>query len=113
MTTTHYRHFDKFNFVESLIASINDPIEKEKKKKEAVIIAQAITDSHHDFFDNLATKRDVSLVKQDVLSLRQDIALVRKDMELLGYHLVIKLTVIMTTLLTLLPLVTDFLKNIF
>jgi hypothetical protein len=52
-----FKHFDKFNFVESFIATVSDPKVKEEKKKRAIIIAEAIEESQGILLENLATKR--------------------------------------------------------
>jgi hypothetical protein len=58
-----FKHFDKFNFVESFIATVSDPKVKEEEKKRAVIIAEAIEESQGLLLENLATKQDLQLMK--------------------------------------------------
>jgi len=97
-----FHRFDKFNFVESFIATVSDPKVKEEEKKRAVIIADAIEETQTALLEDLATKKDLELVKQDF----------RHELALLEQKLIIKLTAIMAALLTFLPLVTEFFKKL-
>ena len=93
-TQPHLKHFSKYDFVEKYIAtsSVSDQKLKEEKKKEAAIIADAIEETQAVLLENLATKEDLAILKKD---------------------LIITLTAIMASLLTFLPLVTEFLKKLF
>jgi len=102
-----FKHFDKFNFVESFIATVSDPKVKEEEKKRAVIIAEAIEESQGLLLENLATKQDLKILEKE---LKQDL---QYGLVALEQKLTIKLTAIMAALLTFLPLVTEFLKKLF
>lgn len=94
-----FKHFDKFEFVESIIAAVSDPKVKEEEKKKAVIIAEAIEETRESLFNSLATKADLISLEQKLVIIEQ--------------RLTIKLTLIMASLLTFLPLATEFLKRLF
>ena len=89
-----FQLFDKYDFVKSYVAishSKNDEARIEREQ-EAALIANAIKDNQNILLENLATK---------------------DDLRVLEYRMTIKLTVIMTGLFTLLPLVTDFIRHLF
>ena len=104
-THSHFRYFDKYEFIKSFVATVPsaDHNAREQKEKEAVVIAEAIKEREEILVDNLATKRDL-----------EELRLATKvDMTSLEHKLIIKLTIIMATLLTFLPLATEFLKKLF
>jgi hypothetical protein len=138
MKAHQLRHFDKYDFIKSFVAtaSILDSKHKEEKEREAELIANAIEETQIVLFDNLATKKDLEelrlatkkdlqefslITKQDLAIMRQDLKLLenefKKDLQYglvaLEQKLTIKLAAIMAALLTFLPLVTEFLKKLF
>jgi hypothetical protein len=90
-----FKHFDKFEFVEAFIAPISDLKIKEEKKREAVIIAEAIEETQTALLENLATKQDISLLK--------------KDLEITKYQLIGA----MATLIVFLPPFVEVIKKMF
>jgi len=94
-----FKHFDKFNFVESFIATVSDPKVKEEEKKRAVIIAEAIEESQGLLLENLATKKDL-----------EELRLATKhDLQLMKYQL----TGVMATLIVFLPPFVEVIKKMF
>jgi hypothetical protein len=66
-TQPGFKHFDKFNFVESFIATVSDPKVKEEEKKRAIIIAEAIEEAQTTMLENVATKQDLQLMKYQLI----------------------------------------------
>ncbi len=91
-----FKHFNKYDFVKSFIATVSDPKVKEEEEKRAVIIADAIEETQVVLFEHLVTKQDLE-----------------HGLKALELKLTIRLTVIMATLLTLMPLTTEFLRRLF
>jgi hypothetical protein len=91
-----FKTFSKYDFVESFVAATKDEKIKAEEKIKAAIIADAIEETQAVLLENLVTKDDL-----------------KKDIEQLKSDLTIRLTVIMTGLFTLLPLVTDFIRHLF
>ena len=104
MKAHQLRHFDKYDFIKSFVAtaSILDSKHKEEKEREAELIANAIEETQIVLFDNLATKKDLEelrlATKKDLEELRlatkkdlqefslitkQDLAIMRQDLKLL------------------------------
>ena len=102
-----FKTFSKYDFVESIVAATKDENVKAEEKIKAVIIADAIEETQAVLLENLATKDDLKALeiatKADLKALEQR----------LKSDLTIRLTVIMTGLFTLLPLVTDFIRHLF
>ena len=92
----NFRHFSKYDFVKSFMATASDPKTREEKEKEAVLIADAIEETQKVLFEHLVTKEDL-----------------KKDLKNLEYQLTIKLTAIIVAAMTFLPLITEFLKKLF
>ncbi len=120
-TDISFRHFNKYDFVKAFLAASSDSDQKSKveKEREAVVIADAIEETQEIVVQNLATKSDLLItkqeLKQEIVEVKKEIVTVRaefkKDLILLEHKLTIKLAIIMASLLTLLPLVTEFLKS--
>ena len=110
----NFKHFNKYDFVKSFMATASDPKIKEEKEKEAVLIADAFEETQKVLFEHLATKQDLVLLKSE---LKQDLVLLKselkQDIKNLEYQLTIKLTAIIVTAMTFLPLITEFLKKLF
>ena len=107
-----FQIFDKYEFVKSYvaIAHLKDSKAKDQREEEAALIANAIKDNQNLLLENLATKEDIKNLEEDIKTLE----LTNKaDLKTLEYRMIIKLTVIMATLLTLLPLATNFIRSIF
>ena len=119
-THSHFRYFDKYEFIKSFVATVPsaDHNAREQKEKEAVVIAEAIKEREEILVDNLATKRDLEALRLATKRDLEELRLATKiDLERglidLEHKLIIKLTIIMATLLTFLPLATEFLKKLF
>jgi hypothetical protein len=97
-----FKHFSKYDFVESFVAATKDESAKAEEKIKAAIIADAIEEHQVVLFEHLATKKDLK-----DLELKTEAGL--KNLE---YRLTIKLATIMAALLTFLPLITEFFKKI-
>jgi transposase len=84
MKAHQLRHFDKYDFIKSFVAtaSILDSKHKEEKEREAELIANAIEETQIVLFDNLATKKDLEelrlATKKDLEELR---LATKKDLE--------------------------------
>jgi len=105
-----FKHFDKFNFVESFIATVSDPKVKEEEKKRAVIIAEAIEESQGLLLENLATKKDLEELRLATKKDLEELRLATKhDLQLMKYQL----TGVMATLIVFLPPFVEVIKKMF
>ncbi len=120
-TPIQFKPFSKYDFVKSLVAAGSNPPTKDDEEKKAAIIADAIEKTQSVLLENLATKRDLKNLevdlKKDIKNLEIDL---KKDIKLLELSLkkemqgqLIKLGSLIVILLTILPLLTEFLKQLF
>jgi hypothetical protein len=103
-----FQLFDKYDFVKSYVSISHSKNEESKieREQEAALIANAIKETQNVLLENLATKEDLKALELATS------ANLKKDIEQLKSDLTIRLTVIMTGLFTLLPLVTDFIRHL-
>ena len=94
-----FKIFDKYDFVKSFVAVTHDSKTKEEEEKKAAIIADAIQETQIVLLENLATKEDIKSLE--------------KEIKLLEHNLTIKMAVIVGGFLTVLPLITDFIRHLF
>jgi hypothetical protein len=108
MKSMQIDHFDKYAFVKAFVNSAKTESQKKEKEKEALIIAEVFEKNEkrqQALLDNVATKGDLinMVTKQDL----------DQKLIILEQKLIIKLSVIMAALLTVLPLLTEFVKRSF
>lgn len=111
-----FQKFSKYDFVESFVSVAKDEKVKEedKEKIQAAMIADAIEETQTNLLENLATKEDLKKLE---ISTKENLV---REIKMLEISLkreiqgnLIKLGVLITVLLGVLPLGVAYLKQLF
>ena len=90
-----FKTFSKYDFVKSYVKISKDEKLKAEKEEEAAIIADAIEETQAVLLENLATKEDL-----------------KREIKTLEHTLTIKIVLIVGGFLTVIPIITSFIKTI-
>ncbi len=108
---SRFKLFDKYDFVKSYVSISHSKDEKSKieREEEAALIASAIKDTQNVLLD-LATKEDLKALE---LSAKTDIKMLEISLKKEMQGNLIKLGVLITILLGVLPLGVAYLRTVF